>query len=179
MAEKGQLSPEKLKTLLMHPEIQGKISATALERGLITSQQQAECTDIARSTGQSLTSILVQRGHLSAVDRNKLLQGQLEDIGIAKLAIKLKLISERDLEVALKLKTYQKSTCEILYEGNLITLSRAEPCISKIQPRAETGSNPVPAGLDHGGADPRSSCRAGCRRPIPRENYFEKEMARH
>ncbi|MFH0728811.1 MAG: hypothetical protein V2B19_21055 [Pseudomonadota bacterium] len=123
LAGKGQLSPEKLNELLTHPESQGKIGLAAVEMGLITQQQLTECRDIARDAARTLTSILVQKGYLATADRKKLLYQQLQDIGIAKLAIRNNLISERDLEDALKLKSYRKSACEILYDGNFITLS--------------------------------------------------------
>lgn len=69
----------------------------------------------------------------------KLLYLQLEDIRVAKLAIKINLIREKDLEVALKLKTYRKSTCEILYEGNLITLTELNHVFRKFNRELKLG----------------------------------------
>jgi hypothetical protein len=139
MANKGFLSPEQLEVLLTHPEIQGKIGTAALEAGQVTQQQLAECSDIARNEAKSLTSTLVQRGYLSKADRKKLLYRQLEDIGVAKLAIKSNLIRERDLEAVLKLKTFRKSACEILYEGNLITLSELNHVFRKFSRELKLG----------------------------------------
>ena len=48
---------------------------------------------------------------------------QLNSIDLIKQAIKQQMISEYDLEAASRLKSYRKSTCEILYEQNLVTLS--------------------------------------------------------
>jgi len=139
LANKGLLSPEQLEALLTHPEIQDKIGIAAVETGLITPAQLTECSDIAGDTAQSLTSILVQRGYLSKADRKTLLYGQLEDIGVAKLAIKNTLIRESDLEVVLKLKTYRKSTCEILYGGNQITLSELNHVFRKFSRELKLG----------------------------------------
>lgn len=139
LVDMGQLSPDKLKVLLTHPEIQSRIGETAVEMGLITHEQLSECADIARETSQPLTALLLKKGYLSKVDQKKLLYQQLEDIRVAKLAIKINLIRERDLEAALKLKTYKKSTCEILYEENLITLTELNHVFRKFNRELKLG----------------------------------------
>jgi hypothetical protein len=139
LVDMGQLSPDKLKVLLTHPEIQSRIGEDALEMGLISQEQLAECGDTAREASQPLTALLLRKGYLSKADQKKLLYLQLEDIRAAKLAIKINLIRERDLEVALKLKTYRKSTCEILYEGNLITLTELNHVFRKFNRELKLG----------------------------------------
>ncbi|MFH0728252.1 MAG: hypothetical protein V2B19_18170 [Pseudomonadota bacterium] len=139
LVDMGPLTPDKLKVLLTHPEIQSWIGEDALEMGLITQEQLSECDDIFREGMQPLTSVLVKRGYLSKADQKKLLYLKLEDIRVAKLAIKINLIREKDLEAALKLKTYRKSTCEILYEGNLITLTELNHVFRKFNRELKLG----------------------------------------
>jgi hypothetical protein len=139
MVDMGWLSLERLRLLLTYPEIQGRVGINALEVGLLTEERLVECRDIAADGAQPLLSVMVRSGYLSKEDRKKLLYRQIEDIGFAKIAIKHNLIRERDLEAALKLKAYRKSVCEILYEGNLITLSELNHVFRKFNRELKLG----------------------------------------
>lgn len=119
----GNVPLDKLKARLTQPDVQDKIGAQAQEKGLITSEQVTECRKISVNKSVPLGDVLVKKGYLADADRKKLLHDQLEDIGFIKRAIREGLIRETDLEYGLKLKTYRKSICEILYDRNLITLS--------------------------------------------------------
>lgn len=72
---------------------------------------------------EPLSQSLFKKGYLSETNRKKLVYEQLDTLLIAKQAIKHQLIQEVDLESAIKLKDYKKSTCEILFEQNRVTLS--------------------------------------------------------
>jgi hypothetical protein len=123
LLDQGQILQKQLQDLLFLPETQARIGKQSLKKQLITQDHLAECEGLLTEKGPCLSRILVDKGYLSDTVRKKLMYEQFETIDLAKQAIKHHMICEKDLEAALKLKTYQKSTCEILYERNLITLS--------------------------------------------------------
>jgi type II secretion system (T2SS) protein E len=131
LLDQGQILEKQLQHLLSLPETQARIGEIAVERQLITQDHLIECNALVRGHGPSLSRILVDKGYLSDTIRKKLIYEQLETIDLAKQAIKHHMILEKDLEAALKLKTYQKSTCEILFEQNLITLSELNHAFRK------------------------------------------------
>ena len=131
LLDKEKLSQEQLMHLLSLPEIQARMGGKAVEKELITQDQLAECEALITKDGSSLSRILMDKGYLSETVRKKLIYEQLSTVYLAKQAIKRHLIQESDLESALKLKAYQKSTCEILYERNLISLSELNHAFRK------------------------------------------------
>lgn len=121
--DRGSVPPDKRVSRLSQPDVQNKIGAQAQKKKLITANQVRECRKISIEKSVPLSDVLVKKGYLNNADRKKLLSDQLEDIGFVKQTIREGLIRETDLEYALKLKTYRKSICEILYNRNQITLS--------------------------------------------------------
>ncbi len=123
LLDQGKISQEQLQRLLSLPDVQKRIAKQALVKELVADDQFAECEQMGSKSGLSLSRLLVERGYLAENERKKLIYDQLDTIDFAKQAIRHQVIRESDLEAVLKLKTHQKSTCEILYERNLITLS--------------------------------------------------------
>lgn len=131
LLDQEKLSPEQLMKLLSIPDMQARIGKRAVERNMITQEQLEACEAQDGENDHSLSRNLLDKGYLSDADRKKLIYEQLGTVYLAKQAIKHHLIQENDLEAALKLKSYQKSTCEILYERNLITLSELNHAFRK------------------------------------------------
>jgi len=118
-----KVTQDQLMKLLSLPEMQKQIGKQAVEKGMISQDQLEECQRKVKQLGCRLSQLLFTKGYFSDTDRKKLVYEQLDTLLLAKQAIKHRLIQERDLESALKLKNYKKSTCEILYEQNRVTLS--------------------------------------------------------
>lgn len=119
----ANIPQDEFKSLLKDKSIQEKIGFFGLQKGIITREQLDECRKNGDNGGSTLSTRLVRKGYLTETDRKVLLQLTLEDLDFAKAGIVRGLISEQDLERALKLKSHQKSVCEILYDRNLVTLS--------------------------------------------------------
>lgn len=118
-----KITQEQLMSLLSLPEIQMQMGKRAVERGMISQDQLEKCQEPAGSTYRPVSKSLIKKGYLSESDRKTLVYEQLDTLYLSKLAIKHQLIQEQDLESVLKLKNCKKSTCEILYEQNRVTLS--------------------------------------------------------
>lgn len=118
-----KVTQDQLMRLLSLPAMQMQIGKRAVEKGMISQDQLEECQRKAKQLGRRLSQLLFTKGYFSDTDRKELVYEQLDTLLLAKQAIKHRLIQEGDLESAIKLKNYKKSTCEILYEQNRITLS--------------------------------------------------------
>ncbi|MBP8828894.1 MAG: hypothetical protein KBG98_04485 [Desulfobacter sp.] len=118
-----KITQEQLKKLLFLQEMQWQMGKRAVEKGMLSQEQLEEGQRQVKQSGRSLSRFLVKKGYLSDMDRKKLVYEQLDTLFLVKLAVKHRLIQEGDLESVLKLKHYKKSTCEILYEQNRVTLS--------------------------------------------------------
>ncbi|MDX9787453.1 MAG: hypothetical protein RBT11_11780 [Desulfobacterales bacterium] len=134
----ANLPQDEFKRLLRDKKTQEKIAAIGLEKGLFSREQLNECQRNG-DAANPLSVMLVHKGYLTENDRKVLLQRTLESIDFAKLAISLGLISELDLERALKLKSHQKSVCEILYDRNLVTLSELNHVFRKFSQDLKLG----------------------------------------
>jgi MshEN domain len=117
-----KITQDQLTRLLSLPEMQTQIGKRAVEKAMISQDQLEECQREAK-TGHRLSQRLFTKGYFSEGDRKELVYEQLDTLFLAKQAIKHRLIQEQDLESAIKLKNYKKSTCEILYEQNRVALS--------------------------------------------------------
>ena len=118
-----KVTQDQLMRLLSLPAMQMQIGKRAVEKGIISQDQLEECQKKVKKLGCRLSQLLFTKGYCSDTDRKELVYEQLDTLIFAKQAIKHRLIQEGDLESAIKLKNYKKSTCEILYEQNRVTLS--------------------------------------------------------
>lgn len=118
-----KITQEQLKQLLFLQEMQWQIGKRAVEKGMLSQAQLEEGQRQVKRHGHSLSRFLLKKGYLSDTDRKELVYEQLNTLFLVKLAVKHRMIQEGDLESVLKLKHYRKSTCEILYEQNRVTLS--------------------------------------------------------
>ncbi|MCP4720193.1 MAG: hypothetical protein GY860_12115 [Desulfobacteraceae bacterium] len=118
-----KVTQDQLMRLLSLPAIQMQIGKRAVEKAMISQDQLKECQRKVKQLGCRLSQLLFTKGYFSDTDRKELVYEQLDTLLLAKQAIKHRLIQEEDLESAIKLKNYKKSTCEILYEQNRVTLS--------------------------------------------------------
>ena len=133
------MTQEQLMRLLSLPEMLMQIGKTAVEKGLISQEQLEECQQQIEQRNQPLSRFLFTKGLLSDTDRKKLLSEQLDTLFLIKQAVKHRLIQEEDLESAVKLKHYKKSTCEILYEQNRVTLSELNHAFRRFSPDLKLG----------------------------------------
>ena len=118
-----KVTQDQLMKLLSLPAMQMQIGKRAVEKGMISQDQLEECQRKVKQLGCRLSQVLFTKGYFSDTNRKELVYEQLDTLLLAKQAIKHRLIQEGDLESAIKLKNYKKSTCEILYEQNRVTLS--------------------------------------------------------
>ena len=120
-----KLNQEQLMTLLHLPAVQMQMGKQAVEKKMISQDQLEleECQNLAHQPNRPLSQQLFKKGYLSEQDRKELVYEQLDSLFLVKEAVRQGLIQEVDLEAAIKLKQYKKSTCEILYEQNRVTLS--------------------------------------------------------
>ncbi|MCG8687698.1 MAG: hypothetical protein MI892_22670 [Desulfobacterales bacterium] len=129
--DQKKLTQEQLMRLLSLPVIQEKVGKRAVERQMISRNQLEECKEQAKQKDSTLSRVLSDKEYLTDTDRKKLIYEQLDGLTLAKQAIKYKLIQEADLDSALKLKHFQKSVCEILYDQNRVTLSELNHAFRK------------------------------------------------
>lgn len=139
LLEQNKMTQEQLMRLLSLPEMLMQIGKTAVERELISQEQLEECQQQVEQGNQPLSRFLFTKGLLSDTDRKKLLSEQLDTLFFIKQAVKHRLIQEEDLESAVKLKHYKKSTCEILYEQNRVTLSELNHAFRRFSPDLKLG----------------------------------------
>ena len=139
LLEQNKMTQEQLMRLLSLPEMLMQIGKRAMERGLISQEQLEECQQQIEQRNQPLSRFLFTKGMLSDTDRKKLLSEQLDTLFLIKQAVKHRLIQEEDLESAVKLKHYKKSTCEILYEQNRVTLSELNHAFRRFSPDLKLG----------------------------------------
>ena len=142
-----KITQEQLMHLLSLPEIQMQIGKRAVEKGMISQNQLDECQKQIKQLGRPMSPLLYAEGYLSDTDRKKLIYEQLNTLFLLKLAVKHQLIQERDLEMALKLKHYKKSTCEILYEQNHVTLTELNYAFRKFSRDLKLGQILLQQGL--------------------------------
>jgi hypothetical protein len=139
LLEQNKMTQEQLMRLLSLPEMLMQIGKKAVERGVIAQEQLEECQQQVEQRNQPLSRFLFTKGMLSDTDRKKLLSEQLDTLFLIKQAVKHRLIQEEDLESAVKLKHYKKSTCEILYEQNRVTLSELNHAFRRFSPDLKLG----------------------------------------
>ena len=131
LLDQKKVSLEQIKSLLSLSSVQSQIGKTAFEKELITRDQLTVCKTLSAKKKKTLSRVLVDQGYLSDTAAKKLMHAQLDSVDYIKQAIKYQMISEYDFEAASKLKAYRKSTCEILYEQNLVTLSELNQVFRK------------------------------------------------
>ena len=139
LLEQNKMTQEQLMRLLSLPEMLMQIGKTAVERGLISQEQLEECQQQIEQHNQPLSRFLFTKGLLSDTNRKKMFSEQLDTLFFIKQAVKHRLIQEEDLESAVKLKHYKKSTCEILYEQNRVTLSELNHTFRRFSPDLKLG----------------------------------------
>lgn len=133
------ISQEQLMHLLSLPAVQRQIGKRAVEKSMISSDQLEECQKQVKQQAQPISQMLFRKGYISDEDRKQLVYEQLDTIFFAKQAIDQDMIREGDLESVIKLKDYKKSTCEILYEQNRVTLSELNHAFRKFSQDLKLG----------------------------------------
>lgn len=139
LLEQKKMTQTQLMKLLSLPEVLLQIGKTAVERGVISQEQLEKCQQQVEQRNQPLSQFLFTEGLLSDTDRKKLISEQLDTLFLIKQAVKHGVIQEEDLESAVKLKHYKKSTCEILYEQNRVTLSELNHAFRRFSPDLKLG----------------------------------------
>jgi len=127
LVNKGFLTKQDIGRLMAHPEIQQDIETLILENGLIDEQGLFDCLG-TKPEDQQVNDEL-----------ENILNKQLDGIKLGKLALKLKMISEKELEEALKFKRYRRAIGEILCDLNLITLSELNLVFQKYNKHLKLG----------------------------------------
>lgn len=139
LADIANIPQDAFNGLLNDKRTQEKIAFFGLQKGILTREQVDACRPSGDPAGDPLGTVLVEKGYLSQADRDMLLQLALEEIGFAKAAIAGGLIAERDLERALRVKSHQRTVCEILYHRNLVTLSELNHLFRKLSRDVKLG----------------------------------------
>lgn len=149
LLNRKKITQEQLISLLSLPEIQTQIGERAVEKGMISPDQLAECKNQLKTQGRPLSQLLGTKGYLSDTDRKALVYEQLDTLLLGKLAVKHDLFHEGDLESAIHLKDYKKSTCEILYEQNRVTLSELNHAFRRFSRDLKLGQILLQQGIIH------------------------------
>jgi len=122
LVKKGFLSKENIDMLNALPEIQKDFEKMVIERGLTDRKSISECRKKKRPE-ELIGDVLVREGYITGEDRATVLNRQMDDIKLAKHAIRHRLMSENDLEEAMRFRRYKRPVGEILCDINLLTLT--------------------------------------------------------
>jgi type IV pilus assembly protein PilB len=95
-----------------------------LEEGLVTREQLAECIEIHRVTGQSLPTLLVEKGHLS---EENLVITLSENLGIPHIRVTNYSIPKEVLNEVPEALARQYQMLPVSITGEVLTLAMADP----------------------------------------------------
>ena len=122
LVKKGYFSAEDLETLMNHPEFQEELGSKLMADGRLTEADWASCQGKIQPD-EPLKDVLFREGYIAEDNFQNTLDLVMDGAAFGKLALKLDLVTETEIEEALKFKNYKRSVSEILCELSLITIS--------------------------------------------------------
>ena len=138
LVKNGFISEEELDTLMHHPDFQREIESNLIENGWVDEPELAGCQRKIQPHEQ-LRDVLLREGYITDKDFKIILNQSLDGIGLGKSALKLNMISETEIEAALKCKNYKRTISEILCELSLITISELNLVFQKNNKQPKLG----------------------------------------